>query len=1237
MSDTALDRGYELLGSAFALQFEAFQRIATLANGLWLALLVVLLAGLSLAVGQSIILFVNRVKPGRFAFSLLLNAVLFAFEFIFLALSTWLICQFPGSVNVSFPTLVKVLGLGYAPLLFSFLGALPYFGYPIGNLLSVWNLLAMVVGFAAVARVEVGSAFVYIAFGWVVKQLLQGTVGQPIARLGRSLADRVAGVNLANTNRELRARVLAGVRPAAPIITASQTSLPEVRQLIQAADRSAPEAARAVAQTVTTEPIASTPLKISQDVNPSDPLVQLDYRTRTMPQSLKLVLSLLVMAIAFGIVFVLLGPIRNSIFGWYRHLSGLWRLIFDLVWIGVVAIVFAGILAPLESLGWWAGWYGDDLDTVTATGGLEANTQPASCSSERYVVYLDGIAQSGEKYTPDIEDFLVALKPALPKRVELVQGLMMYSMLNQPLDEDRPLAFLWRLADKMRWHNPAALLGLLVNLRNMLIVAVSSDKRYGPIYNQGIAQVIFDGLIERGYQPGSGVPITLIGYSGGGEMSVASAPYLKRSTGAPIDAISLGGVMSANNNVLKLEHLYHIVGDKDTVERIGPILFPGRWQIFPLSYWNRGKRKGKITIFSAGSVGHQVPGGYMDPQATLPDGRSHLQQTIEMILQILRGEALRADRLIPRQSSNYSLYQAAAFNRPDYYPIAQTVDPNWYRPIGNWMGRLILPKIEERSQVRGVLFEVHYAPDAYRYLIGQTVKLRWADNPNVQKLVKAATKDVHFSADAEFSSRYGGSIHPVRIDRWRQVDPLESLAGAHPVDDIIVKLDRAVEVSQDELYINSTPIQITGRFYALVQFVQPVAGTDRFQAIHFDRASRQFNGKAEVMRLPEVVLAKAYGSHPSTTRVLERSPFNETGWYVYGAKDAGDVFVVQAIAPRALFQLQPEAVIFGRQAAYNYIRKRAWANAIEQKGKISSVLCTSRSHGSDAAIRSAVDDWQVGDRALVLHTYGGIGGKNKEPAAATPIFFGHFAYGSAEVIYEPLADEPRFDICYHQVYTQNTDGLVAGTLHWSRYMGDRQFGWLGTRPTCDLLIQLDAFTDAYQIGSATVSPLELMMRQLQVMTARYRIGDGTGATYVGLANNCSQDSNQALFASIRATARSLRENPQVLQLLFQAAGQEQRFRTLQALGRDLEQMLQPLGGPRADWEQNEYNLGSTLEDNPLRNLWMGLGSWRTMLPRKASDTIAQTFLKYSASVWILRTNQIGGYDPNIEPIAPMTL
>jgi hypothetical protein len=548
----------------------------------------------------------------------------------------------------------------------------------------------------------------------------------------------------------------------------------------------------------------------------------------------------------------------------------------------VVAIVFASMLAPLETLGWWAGWYGDNLDSQPTASN---QTAPAESSRpnlvSRYVVYLDGIGQSGQEYTPDVMDFLNALKPALPPDVELVQGLMMYSVLNQPLDQDRPLAMLWKLANKMRWRNPTAILGLMVNLRNVLIVAVSADKRYGPIYNQGIAQVLYTGLVQRGYQPGSGIPITLLGYSGGGEMSVAAAPDLKQATGAPIEVISLGGVLSAKNNFLKLEHLYHLAGEKDGIERIGPAIFPGRRQWFPLSYWNRAMRRGKITLLSIAGVGHQVPGGYMDPIARLPDGRSHLQATIELILQILGGEVMPAAETLPGQATNYALYQQADFIRPDYYPLNQTVDLSLYQPIHAWIGRLILPRKSERAQVQGVRFEVHHAPSQYQDWVGQVVNLRWADRPLVKRLVGAVTRDVHFSADAEYSSRSGKAVIPDRLNHWRQVDPLESLAGSHPVDDLIVLLNPPVEVEPIEsyvdnqesgeksinLYIRSLPVEITGRYYALVQFLAPVAGKQS-QVVHFNRASRQFDGEQEVVLFPQVLLAQAYGSYPSTTRDL---------------------------------------------------------------------------------------------------------------------------------------------------------------------------------------------------------------------------------------------------------------------------------------------------------------------------------------------------------------------------------
>jgi predicted Abi (CAAX) family protease len=50
-----------------------------------------------------------------------------------------------------------------------------------------------------------------------------------------------------------------------------------------------------------------------------------------------------------------------------------------------------------------------------------------------------------------------------------------------------------------------------------------------------------------------------------------------------------------------------------------------------------------------------------------------------------------------------------------------------------------------------------------------------------------------------------------------------------------------------------------------------------------------------------------------------------------------------------------------------------------------------------------------------------------------------------------------------------------------------------------------------------------------------------------------------------------------------------------------------------------------------------LTSWRSLLPRLANDRLAEIFLSYGASLWLLQTYQVGGWDEDIEPIAPTKL
>lgn len=1220
MSETAFDRFWGLLGWVLALNEEAFRQLNTLPQGWTVALIVVLTAGLSQAIAHSVVLFANRVKPARFFFSLFISAILFTFGYLFLVFSTWLISFLPFAAKAPFAVLARTLGFGYAPLIFSVFGSMPYFGEPILTVLSVWQLLAMVVGLAAVSSTNLWQAFSTVALGWVTLWVLQRTLGQPIMQLAHWIACQAAGVDLITKRKKLSAFFQAIQIPS------TATATPTLKRQLKR------------------QPKKKTASR---------------YRFRNIAGS---ALSLLVLFVGTMMAAILLSPIRDWWFDWHENLNGTLAFLFNLVWIGVVGVVATALLAPLEALSWWAGWYSDfsgiednsetdsETNSETNSPGVPASTAtapaPVNSAATHYVIYLDGISQSEAEYTSDIQAFFAALDPVLPKDVALLKGIMSYSVRNRPLTAKRSLAFLWRWIDAFRDSNPESVFGYFVNIRNAWVVAVSADKRYGPIYNLGMARVMYRALRQRGYQPDSGVPITLIGFSGGGQMAVAIAPLLQDALNAPIDVISLGGVISGNLNILNLEHLYHLSGDKDRVERIGSVMFPRRWAVSFLSYWNRAKRLGKISLISLGPVGHRLPGGIMDPEQRLPDGRTHLQQTIDLVMAILLDstDSPKVDALggsEQNEMSDYERFRAIAANRPASYPIHQSVSLKHYRAIAPWMGRLILPAKDQRQTTHDVLFEVHHAPETFQHLVGQIVTLKLTDDPETLAYVRAVTKDVHFSPQAEASVRQG-RIHPTRLNHWRRVNPLESLAGAHPVDDVMVMLPPWVKVCSNGaptshvVHIRREPVQITGRYYGLVKFVGPATNLsasegDWFEVIHFNRDSRQFDGPTETVKVPQAPV-NYNNTQSSTVRGIEKSVLNETGWYIYGAQDSAGDFVVQAIAPRTLLQAKPDRAITEEKAVKKYFKKKTWQHLTRKKGTVSSVLLDPASETSSEAT-----PWVEGQRALVIHTYGGIGGNKTEPAAKAPLYFGHFAYGTAEVVREPLTGELQFEIIYHQIYTHNSEGLIAGSLHWSRYMGDRTFGFLGLRPVVDTLIKLDEFTSEYAGKGWLRSPLDRVMYELEIMAARYRIGDGTGATFVGPANNCVQDANQALYAAIRYIARSIRDSPNVEEWKQQHAEQAQRLDELEQLAEDLKQLLLPWGTARADWKNRTDVLGSTLADHPIQALIRSLISWRSLLPRLTSDEVTAAFLHRGGAAWVLQTTQVGGLNPDIEPVAPMTV
>ncbi|WOD37904.1 type II CAAX prenyl endopeptidase Rce1 family protein [Nodosilinea sp. E11] len=603
--------------------------------------------------------------------------------------------------------------------------------------------------------------------------------------------------------------------------------------------------------------------------------------------------------------------------------------------------------------------------------------------------------------------------------------------------------------------------------------------------------------------------------------------------------------------------------------------------------------------------------------------------------------------------SNYELAQAQPFNRVETYPVQPLPTAPTLRPNGQWMGRLILPSVADYAADPGdwAWFEVWHGDPA---LVGQRVKLTWQPTAIAQAYVETVTTDIAFSAQAEqFLAR--GNVVPERLNGRQQVGPLQSLAGARPRDDVIVRLvdaELTVQAGQPVVHTRLEPVQITGREYGLVKIIGPDTTVSAprptvcpgpapcppefFQVQFYDRAAQDFTGPIGTVRIPQQPAVNG-DRFFSNLRDLEHSPAGRAGWYIYGSRDAEGMFTVQALKPRALLQLVPDQVVIGRTPGLKYIDRQNWRHTPQRQGTLQRVL-VSPNGGSPEAARA---QWQEGDYALVIHLFGGIGGENSEFIPLGTVT-GHFAYGLARVVREPIADELQFEIQYQQIYAHSSPAVLSGTHDWGSYTGDMQRGWLGIRPISDVVVKLDSLTTPLQLGETRISLFEELLIQTQVIAARYRTGDGTGVAGVTPATSCVQDSNQALFIAMQQVRRRIEEHPEVVRWVIDNIKSPEAQRALQfvALANDLEQLLVPYGVIRADWQNNAESLAGVVPRGAFTSnngLFAGVLSWQTMMPRWAHDAVARVFLRHGAELWFLRTNMVGGNDPRIEPVPPTTL
>jgi hypothetical protein len=288
-------------------------------------------------------------------------------------------------------------------------------------------------------------------------------------------------------------------------------------------------------------------------------------------------------------------------------------------------------LAPFETMGWWAGWFGDKIyyDNIPSDGVVRAVPSDPRC----YIVFLSGIGRvSGQTLSYREQEFVRRLALYIPGAVVL-DDIFPYSVNNLALNRQPIFARMWRWALDRKRYGPA-LAGYLINIRNLFQVAIAIDHRYAPIYNQAMAEVVLDCLLRYQYDPESRIPVFVIGYSGAAQMAIGAATYLREWLEGAVYVISLGGIFSSDLGLLTANHTYHLWGTRDAAQ-IWRYLFPGRWPISASSEWNRALRQNRVTIIPMAGMGHTGRLGYLDVKSRSEGEPPYVEITVETIAGII--------------------------------------------------------------------------------------------------------------------------------------------------------------------------------------------------------------------------------------------------------------------------------------------------------------------------------------------------------------------------------------------------------------------------------------------------------------------------------------------------------------------------------------------------------------------------------------------------------------------------
>jgi hypothetical protein len=180
------------IGGALTLNRDMFVQLRDDPPSTIAVLIVLVLAGVSLTIGQSVVLFANRVRPRWFLLALLGSAVAFIVRLFLWGLTIALICNYVLKVPAPPRLILVAVSVGQVPYLLGFLILLPYVGVLLRRLLDAYALVIVVAALAAMLEISLPRALAAAALGWALQALAAALLQRPLAGMPPWLWDATA-------------------------------------------------------------------------------------------------------------------------------------------------------------------------------------------------------------------------------------------------------------------------------------------------------------------------------------------------------------------------------------------------------------------------------------------------------------------------------------------------------------------------------------------------------------------------------------------------------------------------------------------------------------------------------------------------------------------------------------------------------------------------------------------------------------------------------------------------------------------------------------------------------------------------------------------------------------------------------------------------------------------------------------------------------------------------------------